>query len=281
MFLLPDELYKTDTVHRVLGNDPINGVLSCGFINKKTKSASDNNIIFQYYGALLLLSGEGTHIDSEGKEYRLYPGCFIQRIPGKPHSTIVHPDGKWVEFFICFGKGLFDSLCGLGIMDKNHDVLYPGVNYALLDMFINLQNQIKNLPVEQLTLALSEALRIIFIIYQMHQQAQSSDESITLVKEACSMLQKDFEIKLPFSQVCHQLGVGYESFRKIFKKIVGFSPIEYRVQSRINVAKSLLLESDKSIKQIAYELGFPDSYSFSAQFRRYVGVSPTLFRKKY
>jgi len=92
------------------------------------------------------------------------------------------------------------------------------------------------------------------------------------------MLQKDLEIKLPFSQVCRQLGVGYESFRKTFKKIVDISPTEYRVQSRINVAKSPLLESDKSIKQTAYELGFPDSYSFSAQFKRYVGVSPTVYR---
>src|SRR5699024_12883156 len=50
------------------------------------------------FRSLLLLSGEGTYIDKDGKSTRIYPGCFIQRIPYVRHSTITKEDGKWLEF---------------------------------------------------------------------------------------------------------------------------------------------------------------------------------------
>lgn len=281
MLQIPQSYYRNDTVHRTLGGDLENGVLSCGFLHKKTRSASDQNITFSYYGALLLLSGQGEHIDSDGQSHRLYPGCFIQRIPGKPHSTLVHPDGNWLEFFICFGRGLFQSLDAVGILDGAHDVLYPGVNLAILDTFVHFMDLLRTAPEDQLPLVLAEAQRIIFTIYGMHRRNQASDENRQLIDQARELIHRELQGRQSVHDLCRQLGIGYERFRKLFKEIVGVAPGEYILQGKMNLAKSQLLETDHSVKRIALDLGFADAFTFSRQFKNSVGVSPTEFKRKY
>ena len=67
MLQIPKELFVTRSVHRTLGLDPNNSILSCGFIHHTRHLPQNENLVFKYYGALLLLSGEGTYIDRDGK----------------------------------------------------------------------------------------------------------------------------------------------------------------------------------------------------------------------
>ena len=97
---IPKELFVPLSVHKNIGMDPSNSILSCGFIHHTRHLSQNENLVFKYYGALLLLSGEGTYIDKDGKSKRIYPGCFIQRIPYVRNSTITKEEGKWLEFFV-------------------------------------------------------------------------------------------------------------------------------------------------------------------------------------
>lgn len=281
MLEIPSKFFDNDTVHRNISTDKYNGILSCGFLNKRTKTNSETNLVFEYYGALLLLSGEGVHVDCEGQEFKLYPGCFVQRIPGKLHSTFVNPDGKWLEFFICFGKDLFEALSNINVLDCDQDVLYPGINVAIFDSCVKLLSSLKNAPQEQLPLLLVEAQRIILTIYQLHNRNTTKDDSMEIIRQACEIIKQNTSEHLSIQEVAQKLDIGYERFRKLFKKKLGISPGEYSIQERINAAKSVLLVTNNSIKEIALDLGFPDSFSFSKQFKKVVGLSPSEFRSKY
>ena len=126
---IPKELFVTRSVHKNIGMDPNNSILSCGFIHHTRHLSQNENLVFKYYGALLLLSGEGTYIDKDGKSTRIYPGCFIQRIPYVRHSTITKEDGKWLEFFVCFGYETYCSLLHMGLLSES-PVLYPGLKMS-------------------------------------------------------------------------------------------------------------------------------------------------------
>ena len=281
MFEIPLEYFRSETVHRNIGNDVNNGVLSCGYLNKKTGNCSDKNITFEYYGALLLLSGTGVHIDNKGHEYKLYPGCFIQRIPGKIHSTYVHPDGKWLEFFICFGRQLFEALTNIGLLDDEQDVLYPGLNMAIFDTLNNFMHSLSKAEDIELPMLLTEAQRIILTTYRMHNENITKNENMEIIKQACQIINQDQFSRISAREVAGKIGIGYEKFRKLFKSKVGISPSEFTIQRRMNNAKSLLIDTKKSIKEISIELGFPDPFTFTKQFKKVVGVSPSNFRCKY
>ena len=55
-------------------------------------------------------------------------------------------------------------------------------------------------------------------------------------------------------------------------------PHTYLIQKRLNTAKELLLDDSLSIQEIAARTGYPDSFSFSKQFKKYTSLTPREFR---
>lgn len=70
-------------------------------------------------------------------------------------------------------------------------------------------------------------------------------------------------------------------FSKRFKHITGFGFQEYLLQTRILAAEKLLLETQLSVSKISENCGFSCSNYFGDVFRRYKGISPSEYRKKY
>ena len=274
---IPKELFVTRSVHKNIGMDPNNSILSCGFIHHTRHLSQNENLVFKYYGALLLLSGEGTYIDKDGKSTRIYPGCFIQRIPYVRHSTITKEDGKWLEFFVCFGYETHCSLLHMGLLSES-PVLYPGLTDALLDKCLLFYEQLSRASSRQLPQLLLEAQRFVFTIYDMHRKQ-------TVVPSTRSLLDKSRELlgsgRIPDDScrgVAEYLGIGYENFRKMFRREFHMPPHTYLIQKRLNTAKELLLDDTLSIQEIASRTGYPDSFSFSKQFKKYTALTPREFR---
>ena len=64
------------------------------------------------------------------------------------------------------------------------------------------------------------------------------------------------------------------------RRLTGRSATTY-IQTELALrAKRQLCYTNRSVKEVAYDLGFDDSAYFSRLFTRVVGVSPTAFRQK-
>ena len=68
-------------------------------------------------------------------------------------------------------------------------------------------------------------------------------------------------------------------FMRLFKRYSGFSPYEYVLNYRIHDSKRLLKESDLSVKEIAYQVGFNDVNNYIREFKKLVGTTPVKYRK--
>ena len=100
---IPERLLENDTVHRRICRDVNNATLFSGRLRHKHRQSINEKVCFKYYGAFFLLSGEGVYIDELGNKTLIYLGCYVQRNPYHKHSTIVKEEGKWRDYFICFG----------------------------------------------------------------------------------------------------------------------------------------------------------------------------------
>ena len=69
-------------------------------------------------------------------------------------------------------------------------------------------------------------------------------------------------------------------FSAIIREATGQSPSEWISSVTTTYAKLLLEQTDKSIKEIANELNFPEQFTFRKYFKRYAGVSPTDYRNE-
>lgn len=77
------------------------------------------------------------------------------------------------------------------------------------------------------------------------------------------------------AKICN---LSYSYFSRNFKKIVKHSFSSYVNSVRLMEAERIMLTSDKSITEIAAEVGFSTTSHFIARFKEYKGISPKQFR---
>jgi len=76
-----------------------------------------------------------------------------------------------------------------------------------------------------------------------------------------------------------EAGLSPFHFLRLFSNVLGVSPHQYLVRSRLRHAARLLADDDRPITEVAYDVGFGDLSNFVRTFHRAAGVSPLRFRK--
>ncbi len=74
-------------------------------------------------------------------------------------------------------------------------------------------------------------------------------------------------------------GVSEKYFSTLIRQISGSSPSEWIETVVVGEAKTLLDDAQRSIKEIASELNFPDAPTFTKYFQRVTGMTPKAYRK--
>ena len=67
---------------------------------------------------------------------------------------------------------------------------------------------------------------------------------------------------------------------RLFKRCYGLTPHQYLTEKRLELAKKLL-RSDRSVMETCFQIGFDSPNSFSATFKKYTGLSPTVYKKQF
>jgi AraC-like DNA-binding protein len=76
-----------------------------------------------------------------------------------------------------------------------------------------------------------------------------------------------------------QAGISPFHFLRLFASVLGVTPHQYLVRTRLRRAARLLTEEDISVTDIAYDVGFGDLSNFVRTFHRAAGASPRAFRE--
>lgn len=87
------------------------------------------------------------------------------------------------------------------------------------------------------------------------------------------------EKKWDAQEVCREFHLSCGYFRAAYKKTFGVSFHHDLIQSRISLAKYLLMTTSLNLTAIAQRCGYEDDKYFLRQFRQQTGVSPNLYRR--
>jgi AraC-like DNA-binding protein len=85
--------------------------------------------------------------------------------------------------------------------------------------------------------------------------------------------------EVDLERVAAEFALSPFHFLRLFSNVTGVTPHQYLVRSRLKRAARLLVEPERSITDIAIDVGFGDLSNFVRTFHRAAGISPSGFRK--
>lgn len=106
------------------------------------------------------------------------------------------------------------------------------------------------------------------------------DFKVDLIRRFNVLVDDNFKEKHQVSEYAEMLNKSPKTLSSLFKKYSNKTALTFINERILLEAKRLLLYSDKTAEQIAYELGYKESGHFSKFFKKQEGKSPIEFRKK-
>lgn len=87
--------------------------------------------------------------------------------------------------------------------------------------------------------------------------------------------------QIPVAKLAELVRLSPYYFCRAFKQSLGLPPHRYHMSRRIELAKTLLGHSSPSVTNISLTVGFSETSSFTAAFRRVTGLTPTAYRRSF
>lgn len=110
-------------------------------------------------------------------------------------------------------------------------------------------------------------------------QSAKRSEIHKTIQEVLSYIENNLSDNLEVKTLSAKAHLSTGRFCHVFKTCTGVSPAEYVEKARLSYAVKLLSETSSGICEIAYRCGFSDHSYFSHRFKKYIGISPSEYRK--
>jgi len=98
--------------------------------------------------------------------------------------------------------------------------------------------------------------------------------------QAKTYIESHYARSISLEDVANQIQLSPYYFSKVFKERMGMTYIDYLTKIRIEQAKLLMRSTDKSQKEICFEVGYRDPNYFSRVFKKWTHMSPTEYRQE-
>ncbi|MDA3959876.1 MAG: AraC family transcriptional regulator [Planctomycetota bacterium] len=224
------------------------------------------------YRWLLLLDGSGAAIDEHGVRHDLGPGSLFIRAPHTPHRIMRTQDGTWLEFFLRLPLALHRALVELGAIDPAQRIATCPVTDGLvsaLEAFVTQLADSTQAGQEARAIAAASSL-----LATMSQRTAPRPDAVDRVRQQLDAKPVN---AASIASLAAEAGLSNDALRAAFHRRFGCTPKAYHIRARVAAAQALLL-SGASVASTAEQLGYPDPFCFSKQFRRVVGIPPSRFR---
>jgi AraC family transcriptional regulator len=86
---------------------------------------------------------------------------------------------------------------------------------------------------------------------------------------------------ISLADLAELVGLSTYHFCRAFKQSFGIPPLRYHASRRIDRAKALLAKPAPSVTKIGLTVGFSETSSFTAAFRKATGLTPTAYHRGF
>jgi len=246
-----------------------------------------------YYSLIWITEGSGK-LKTDFSEYNFGPNSLFSFSPYQPFmfcSNLIK--GIAIYFhsdFFCIHKHQTEVTCN-GVMFNNiYQIPFILVDEELGNTLHKLAEQIKSemrnpgLAQYEILISFMKIFLISVSRAKVKQQPQAMQSGETtkepfILQNLKDAIEKDFKSKHTPKDYAVLLNISPNALAKITKSHFNKTLTDLITERIVIEAKRELYLTNKSIKEVAYELGYDDEYYFSRFFKKNVSISPQVYRE--
>lgn len=227
-------------------------------------------------GLILLCGASGTYTDVSGASFTAHPDQVVFLPEGSRYAVLNltdgadTPDAYLIEFrAVSDGKTL----------------LFGDAPFVLPDVNTYLFRELAEKTVRAYEAALRSPGRLRGYVYELlallgKQERTAYEQRFAPIAKGIECLENDPLNPISVEQLAAMCHVSSATFRKLFKEYAGKSPLNYRLELKLDAAKRMIDSENASFAYIAESLGFDSPAYFSRLFKIKTGFSPGEYRKR-
>lgn len=247
--------------------------------NKHSEKYLIENHHHQVHQLLYVLDNEGKiNVDDKRFNFTQDNAAFI--IPYANHSIIA--DAKLTVLVLEFEIGILDpeiqKAIGLhfsesAVLDLN--LFEAGEIRQLLRRMLYEQSLGQPINFLAMKIFLSELL---LILLRSNQNPKITDANNLRAERLRKYIDTHYFEVINSNDISTKVGVSVRHINNIFKDQYHITPMQYLNEVRMEVAKKMLIETNKDIASVCFEVGFESLSTFYRTFKSYTDFSPKRFR---
>ena len=226
------------------------------------------------YSFEYVYSGNGT-IQENDKMYNVSTGDFFILHPNCYHHYYANPKNPWKKIFIMIDGDITLPRTLLNQYSIADITVFPQINTPIMLEEIYELFKSDNTNISQKL----EILLCSMIIKLAHMSKKNVSDFMSINK-AKKFIDKKINTKIELDEVAQYANISVSFLCREFKKAFGATPHNYILNSKIELAKTMLTETSLPIHLISDRFTFTDIAHFSRAFTKIVGMSPSAFREQ-
>ncbi|MBN2812505.1 MAG: AraC family transcriptional regulator [Bacteroidales bacterium] len=240
----------------------------------------NNGRVLQEYQINYITEGEG-HMETRDGSYHIREGSVIVLKPDLWHRYRPLKNTGWTEHYVGFMGTSANAMMMSAALLRDTPVVQVGFHENIIRIFQDIENLIKAERPGYQQISSGLLIQLLGHIISLkknenfkHGQVEKS------IQKACLIIREHPSDNLRIEELAEQVNLNYSIFRKAFKRYTGLSPMQYHSALRLKQATHLLTNTEMSIKEISFELGFCSVFYFSKLFKEKTRMTPGEFKKK-
>jgi AraC-like DNA-binding protein len=231
------------------------------------------------YQIVYIPDGSGL-FETKRQGIQIEGGNVILLKPGLWHRYRPNQKTGWREYWVGFAGPGYSTIFS-GHFFTGRYVFRVRESVGMLENFEALiATAQENGPALQQLMAAQTSLLLARLYASTLIHPPAAREESKMVQKAREMMLSLETRDLSLEETARRLGTSYSNFRRTFREHTGVGPHQYRLHLRLSHARDLLLNTNLSIKEIAFASGFEEVQYFCRFFKKSTGRTPSSYRKE-
>jgi AraC family transcriptional regulator, transcriptional activator for feuABC-ybbA operon len=241
----------------------------------------------RHHSIWLVVKGKGTFTIG-GTHYPAEPGKLFCFAPGMKVERKTDPEQPLEYYFLRFHytecyeekeQWIYRSAAETGFpLEGMYTVTNAPQLIYLFEQMDTLWKRRGHMTAMRRNILLHEFLLALIQDFRTQKIAGDTTAAIELTQD---YMAQHYQESLTLESLAQMAGLSVSHYSRLFKKYIGYSPIDYLTHLRVDRAKELLVLSDYRLKSIAGSVGYTDEFYFSRIFKKVTGQSPREYAKKH